>query len=73
MAQWRGLLRRSLPSAAAWVQLDEASALAQVWVVWRDALPVAADEAAPLSVDCPSGLGVSVDEGIRCLSLRSSL
>lgn len=70
MAQWRGLLRRSLPSAAAWVQIDAASA--QIWVAWRDALPLATDELALASSECPAGLGVRAGDGIRCLALRSA-
>lgn len=71
MAQWRSLLRRSLPSAAAWVQVDADSTLVQVWVAWRDALPLSADELALGAHACPAGLGVTASQGIRCLSLRS--
>jgi type IV pilus assembly protein PilV len=69
-AQWRMLLRRSLPSAAAQVQVDAAMALADVWVAWRDAQPLSADESPLAAAECPTGLGLSSDSGVRCLHLR---
>jgi type IV pilus assembly protein PilV len=69
-AQWRMLLRRSLPSAAAQVQVDQALALADVWVAWRDAQPLRADEAPQAAGECPASLGLSPDSGVRCLHLR---
>ena len=69
-AQWRMLLRRSLPAAAAQVQVDQALPLADVWVAWRDAQPLRADEAPLAPAECPAGLGLSPDSGVRCLHLR---
>ena len=71
-AHWRMLLRRSLPSAAAQVQVqvDQALPLADVWVVWRDAQPLRADEAPQAAAECPAGLALSPDSGVRCLHLR---
>jgi type IV pilus assembly protein PilV len=71
-AQWRMLLRRSLPSAAAQVQVqvDQALPLADVWVAWRDAQPLRADEVPQATAECPAGLALSPDSGVRCLHLR---
>ncbi len=68
-AQWRSLLRRALPSAAALVRVDALQTQAEVWVAWQDALPLAPDEA-PGAAECPSGLAVDAASGVRCLYLR---
>lgn len=71
-AHWQGGLRRSLPGAAAWVQVDPAWNLVDVWVAWRDPLAPAADEVAQPASECPAGLEVPADAGIRCLHARGS-
>ncbi len=70
LAQWRALLRRSLPSAAAWVQLDPARGLADIWVAWAEPPPARRDEVPQADGECPGGLGVSPDAGVRCLHAR---
>ena len=69
-AQWRQLLRRSLPGGAAHVNMDANLALADLWVAWRDALPLRADETPLAPAECPAALGLSPDSGVRCLHLR---
>jgi hypothetical protein len=39
-------------------------------VAWRDAQPLSADESPLAAAECPTGLGLSPDSGVRCLHLR---
>jgi type IV pilus assembly protein PilV len=69
-AQWRQQLRHSLPGGAAQVDVDANLALADVWVAWRDAQPLRADETPLAPAECPAGLGLSPGSGVRCVHLR---
>lgn len=69
-AQWHQLIRRSLPGGAAQVSMDANLALADVWVAWRDAQPLRADETPLAPAECPSGLALSPGSGVRCVHLR---
>lgn len=68
-AQWRSLLRRALPSAAALVRVDALQSQAEVWVAWKDPLPGSLDEALG-AAECPPGLAVDAATGVRCIYLR---
>ena len=70
LAQWQTLLRRSLPSAAGWVQVDVAAGLADVAVAWTDARPLNLDEAPRGPDECPAGLGIDATSTVRCLQAR---
>ena len=68
-AQWRSLLRRTLPSGAALVRVDVLQTQAEVWVAWQDPLPGSLDEALG-AAECPPGLAVDAATGVRCIYLR---
>lgn len=68
VAQWRQLLRRQLPQAAAGVQIDGGLGLADIWIAWRDAL--SADDATLGPTVCPAELGGAGTGALRCLRLR---
>lgn len=68
MAQWRVLLRRSLPGGAGFVELQPAVGAADVWVAWQDAR-LEPDGQAQAPAKCPAGLA-DASAGLRCVHLR---
>lgn len=76
LAQWRQAVRRQLPAGAVYTQRDPARSVMDLWVAWRESARLAADAPGDLPVpagECPEGLGLGEDGGIRCVHLRIGL
>lgn len=76
LALWRQTVRRQLPAGAVYTQRDAARALMDLWVAWRESARQASEASNAVPVppgECPGGLGLDEDAGIRCVHLRIGL
>ncbi|MDF3823074.1 hypothetical protein P3G55_24490 [Leptospira sp. 96542] len=79
LAQWRQAVRRQLPAGAVYTQRNAMRSVMDLWVAWRESARVASDasqasDAGPAPAgECPAGLGVDQDAGVRCVHLRVAL
>lgn len=72
LSEWRRLLYQSLPQADAYIQVDSASGLADVWIAWRD--PAGSSEAVGNTSndtrECPAAFVPDSAPGVQATSER---
>lgn len=72
--QWRLQAQSLLPSGAVFLLAGTGNAVgtADLWVAWREVVRNS-DELNRQGKECPTGLGVATDDGVRCQFLRVRL
>ena len=73
LAQWRRLVRDQLPQGSVFLLRQATQSAMDLWLVWRDQVVAATDEAPALALECPDGLNRGADTSVRCSYFRINL
>lgn len=72
---WQTIVRDRLPDSATFIANDPTAAHngADVYVIWRDPSVANADESPTIASECPAGLSIGSQVGVRCVFYRVQL
>jgi type IV pilus assembly protein PilV len=77
MTTWRRLVRNQLPEGSVFVVIPAGQLATDVWIAWRDPAVANPDEnstdARNYARECPAGLSLGADKGVRCSYFRINL